>query len=287
MTKVTGKQTRKKRSFLSRLLRTMFVLSVLALFYWCEQNLIVTEEVEAGAVPPAFAGLRIVVISDLHGKEFGEGNEILLRKVKKLKPDLIAVTGDLVHEGVPLSIIPPLAEGLSHIAPTYYVTGNHEWATHRVPEIKELLTEGGVRVLSNEYILFNHDGQKLALLGEDDYNGPADQKTIPELAQEVRTKEGQDTYLLLLSHRNNRYKTYEEAGIDLTLAGHAHGGQVRLPFTDGLIGPHREWLPEYTAGLYSLSHGEMFVSRGLSDQSPAFRLFNRPDLPVVILASAP
>lgn len=287
MTKEKKKEARKKRSLFSRLLRAILVVTLLVGFFWCEQNLIVTEKVEVGAVPPAFSDMRIVLISDLHGKEFGEGNQILLKKVEKLKPDIIAVTGDLVHEGVPLSILPPLAKGLSQIAPTYYVTGNHEWATHQVPEIKELLSSNGVRVLSNEYVLFARDGQKLALLGADDYNGPAEQKTIAELAKEVREKEGQDTYLLLLSHRNNRYKTYEEARIDLTLSGHAHGGQVRLPFTDGLIGPHREWMPEYTAGRYPLSYGEMFVSRGLSDQAPAFRLFNRPDLPLLILQSAP
>lgn len=287
MTKGKRKETRKKRSFFSRFLRFVFVVALLVGFFWCEQNLIVTENVEVGAVPPAFTGVRIALISDLHGKEFGAGNEILLQKVEKLKPDIIAVTGDIVHEGVPLSIIPPFAKGLSQIAPTYYVTGNHEWATHKVPEIKELLASNGVRVLSNEYVLFERDGQKLALLGADDTNGNADQKTIAELADEVREKEGQDTYLLLLSHRNNRYKTYEAARIDLTLSGHAHGGQVRLPFTDGLIGPHREFLPEYTAGRYTLSYGEMFVTRGLSDQSPAFRLFNRPDLPLLILQSAP
>lgn len=287
MTKPTKKEPRQKRSFFSRLLRFVFAIVLLVGFFWCEQNLIVTETVEVGAVPSAFAGLRIVLVSDLHGKEFGPGNAILLQKVMKLKPDIIAVTGDIVHQGVPLAILPPLAKGLSQIAPTYYVTGNHEWATHRVPEIKALLASNGVRVLSNEYILLERDGQKLALLGEDDYNGPADQKTIAELADEVRKKEGQDTYLLLLSHRNTRYKTYEEARIDLTLSGHAHGGQVRLPFTDGLIGPHREWLPKYTAGRYLLTYGEMFVSRGLSDQWPAFRLFNRPDLPLLILQAAP
>lgn len=287
MTKGKRKETRKKRSFFSRFLRFVFVIALLVGFFWCEQNLIVTEKVEVGAVPPAFAGMRIALISDIHGKEFGERNEVLLKKVAKLDPDIIAVTGDIVHEGVPLSILPPLAKGLSQIAPTYYVTGNHEWATHQVPEIKELLSSNGVRVLSNEYVMFEREGQRLALLGADDNNGNADQKTIAELADEVRDKEGQDTYLLLLSHRNNRYKTYEAARIDLTLSGHAHGGQVRIPFTDGLIGPHREFLPEYTAGRYPLAYGEMFVSRGLSDQWPAFRLFNRPDLPLLTLQSAP
>ena len=67
--------------------------------------------------------------------------------------------------------------------------------------------------------------------------------------------------------------------MDLTLAGHAHGGLIRLPGTDGLVGPKREILPHYTAGLYDLSYGQMVVSRGLGNQFPCFRLFNRPDVP--------
>lgn len=286
MTKEAKRSRRKERSVLWRLCRFLLLLSLVLAFFWCQQNLIQTEVIEAPGAPAAFDGLRIAIISDLHGKEFGEDNEILLKKTEKLHPDLIAVTGDLVHGTAQFRIIPPLAEGLSAIAPTYYVTGNHEWATHEVPKIKEQLEEGGVTVLSNEYVLFAREGQKLALLGADDNNGYADQKTIPQLADEVREKEGEDAFLLLLSHRNNRYETYIEARVNLTLSGHAHGGQVRLPFTDGLIGPHREWLPEYTAGRYTLSCGDMIVSRGLGDKSPAFRLFNRPHLPLVILRAA-
>ena len=88
---------------------------------------------------------------------------------------------------------------------------------------------------------------------------------------------------ILLSHRNNHYEQYTQARVDLTLAGHAHGGLIRLPGTDGLVGPKRELFPQYTAGLYDLSYGQMVVSRGLGNQFPCFRLLNRPDVPLVVL----
>ena len=69
-------------------------------------------------------------------------------------------------------------------------------------------------------------------------------------------------------------------------AGHAHGGFIRLPGTDGLLGHSPEGLkifPSYTAGLYPLKHGVLAVSRGLGNQPPTFRLFNRPDVPLVVL----
>ncbi|MDF2838385.1 MAG: putative hydrolase [Evtepia sp.] len=261
----------------------LLLLALLIGFFWFEQNSIQTEVIDVRGAPSAFDGQRIAVISDLHGKEFGEGNQVLLEKTASLKPNLIVITGDLVREEEEFKVVPALASGLTKIAPTYYVTGNHEWAGKHVPELKELLASCGVKVLSNEFVSFEQNGQTLVLLGADDRNGHADQKTVPKLADDARAAEGEDAFLLLLSHRNNRVETYEEAKVDLTLCGHAHGGQIRLPFTDGLIGPHREFLPKYTAGLYKLSYGQMVVSRGLGGELPAFRLFNRPHLPLVIL----
>lgn len=280
-----GEKRRKRRRRRRRIRRFFTTLAVLALlagwFYW-QQNGLSTETIVVDSAPDGFAGYRIAVISDLHAKEFGENNERLLRFVEGLEPDLIAVTGDILHEEAQLAMVPAVAEGLAAIAPTYYVTGNHEWAAGAVRELEPLLETCGVQVLSNEYVMLEQNGDRLALLGAEDSNGYADQKTVGELADEVRREQG-DVYQILLSHRNNRYEEYAAAGVDLTLSGHAHGGLIRLPGTDGLIGPQREWMPDYTAGLYDLDYGQMVVSRGLGNQLPAFRLFNRPDVPLVVL----
>ncbi len=277
MTKAKRKK-RKKPSLLPA-----FLLLLFALWFWSEQNWIQIEEIHMTGVP-AGNGQRIAIVSDVHGKEFGQDNKTLIEKTRDAQPDLIAITGDFIHDEEQLDMVRPLAEGLAEIAPTYYVTGNHEWASHTVPALKAILEDAGVVVLSNDYRMLSDE---LALLGAEDKNGRADQKTIAQLADEVREAEGEDCFLLLLSHRNNIHQEYSQAGIDLTLAGHGHGGQIRIPFskTDGLIGPQRELFPQYTAGLYDLDKGRMFVSRGLSDQFPAFRLFNRPHLPLLILES--
>ena len=272
----------RRKSPLPKVFAVLLLLAFCGWFFWWSQNSIQTERVEISGAPSAFDGFSIAVLSDIHGKEFGEDSKILIEKTRILHPDIIVITGDLLHAGQSLDMVPALAEGLCAIAPTYYITGNHEWAAKCVPELKEMLSAHGVTVLSNEYVMLEHKGAEIALLGADDNNGPATQKTISQLADEVRQEEGADTYLLLLSHRNNRYELYAQARVNLTLAGHAHGGMIRLPFTDGLIGPHREWLPYYTAGIYELDYGEMFVSRGLSDKE-GFRLFNRPHLPLIVL----
>lgn len=277
-----------------RMLRVLIVLLVLALagtgFFFDQQNRIQTEEVviSSPSLPAAFDGFRIVQVSDLHGKEFGAGNERLLEAVAALSPDLIAITGDLIDDAGQFSMIAPVAEGLAAIAPAYYVTGNHEWAIREAYTVKSLLRECGVTVLSNEFLTLERDGARIVLAGIDDPNGPYDQKTPDALAEEIRAALG-DPYIVLLAHRNEYYKVYSRCGFDLTLCGHAHGGLIRLPFTDGLIGNNRELFPDHTAGLYELEGGALMVSRGLGNNTvpiPSFRLFNRPHLPLIILKTA-
>lgn len=270
-----------------RFLLLLLLLAAFVLFFRWQQNGIQTQvvEVDIPALPAAFDGLRIVHLSDLHGKEFGKDNEKLLQRVAELEPDLIAITGDLIDQESQLEMVPALAEGLSAIAPTYYVTGNHEWAVRRVNELKELLTQHGVRVLTNSYQVWEKDGATFAVAGVDDPNGPWDQKTGDELREEIDAD-----LVLLLAHRNT-VEEYAGWGYDLVLCGHGHGGIFRIPLLNiGVFGTNREFFPKYAGGLYEMEGGgSCFVSRGLGSNTVpfhAFRLFDRPDLPVLVLHAA-
>lgn len=261
-------------------------LVLLVLFFLQQQNHIKlqTVDIQTRTLPAAFDGLRIVHLSDNHGKEFSQDNENLLRMVADLEPDLIALTGDLIDRESQLAMVPALAKGLSEIAPTYYVTGNHEWAVHRVNDLKKLLEENGVRVLSNEYEIWEKDGSTLAVAGVDDPNGLLGQKTGDKLRQEIEAD-----YTILLSHRDT-VETYAGWGYDLVLCGHGHGGILRIPLIDkGVLGTDRNLFPEYDGGLVAYEQGGYcFISRGLGSNTVpihAFRLFNRPDLPLLILHS--
>lgn len=270
-----------------RWLLVAFILLIFGfLFFWWQQDTLKLQTVEVTSpdLPAAFEGLRIVQLSDLHGKELGMDSETLLQAVNKLEPDLIAITGDLIDQEEQMDLVLSLAEQLTEIAPTYYVTGNHEWAVRKVSELKEQLRARGVHVLSNEYEVWEKDGATLAIAGVDDPNGPADQKTGDVLREEIDAD-----YTILLAHRNT-VEEYAGWGYDLVLCGHGHGGIIRIPFLDiGLLGTDRELFPEYDAGLYPFEQGGYcFVSRGLGSNTVpfhAFRLFNRPDLPLIILHS--
>lgn len=279
-------KTKKRYRWLRVLITAAVVLAALVLWFFWQQNGIQTQTVEvtASGLPAAFDGLRIVQISDVHGKEFGVGNENLLQKVAELKPDVIAITGDLIDQESQLDMVPALAKGLAEIAPTYYVTGNHEWAVRRVNELKALLTECGVRVLTNDCEIWEKDGATLAIAGVDDPNGPADQKTGDELRGEIEAD-----YTVLLAHRNTVFD-YAGWGYDLVLCGHGHGGIIRVPLLDkGVLGTDRTLFPEFDGGMYRFADGGFCCeSRGLGSNTvpiQAFRLFNRPDLPLIILNS--
>ena len=89
---------------------------------------------------------------------------------------------------------------------------------------------------------------------------------------------------MLLAHRNNYFpEQYSLLGADLVISGHGHGGVIRLPFTDGLVSTDRTFFPSYTAGLYRENGSTLFVTRGLGNSGPSFRLFNRPEVAVVTL----
>lgn len=283
---MTKHNKRRARRWARGTLCVLLAAVLLAAFFHWQQNGIRTHTVDVTAanLPAAFEGLRIVHISDNHGKEFGADNEILLEKVAQLKPDLIAVTGDLIDRESQLEMVRPLAEGLAAIAPTYYVTGNHEWAVRHVNELKAMLRDCGVRVLTNEYELWEKDGATLAIAGVDDPNGPADQKTGDMLRGEIDAD-----YTILLTHRNT-VSDYADWGYDLVLCGHGHGGIFRIPLLDkGVLGTDRTLFPEFDGGLYGFADGGWcYESRGLGSNTvplQAFRLFNRPELPLIIVNS--
>ena len=213
----------------------------------------------------------------------------LVERVAREDPDLIVITGDLIDQKSQLDMVPALARGLSAVAPTYYVTGNHEWAlgSKTVKELKALLGESGVTVLSNRWEAVERNGDRLALAGVDDPNGYADQTTPEELYAWIQ-EDSPGLFTLLLAHRNDRFPQYAAAGYGFVLSGHGHGGIVRLPFLGGLIGTNRRLFPQWTSGLYAQGDSVLFVSRGLGNNTvpfQGFRIFNRPELAVVTLKS--
>ena len=251
---------------------------------WGNRSLQTTETaLVSPALPPAFDGLRIVELADLHGRVFGRGSRRLLAAVRRAEPDLICIDGDLFDEHTDLAMLPPLLRGLCAIAPVYYVTGNHEW---RVPGLRGILAQMracGVTVLQDDWRVLRRGEDALIVAGTDDPCGPAERKTPAELIADIRAEAGEAAFLLLLAHRNDQLPQWSALGVQAVLAGHCHGGVVRLPFVGGLFGTDRRLFPVWDAGLYRQGETALYVSRGLGYTNVHFRLFNRPEVAVIVL----
>ena len=283
---LTSKQAKKKtRMFIISLLVCLIALS--AYLYWENTTIEVTFlEVVDFAIPVDFDGFTIAHISDLHNTEFGQQQERLLQKLVEAAPDLIAITGDLLDSYHPnITVAMEFINGAIAIAPVYYVTGNHE---SRLPELyaqlREQMESAGVVVLDNKAVTLEYGSSIIRVLGVDDPTFSAESDLYEDNEQVISAQldvllDDQSAYTILLSHRPELFDVYHEAG--LVLCGHAHGGQVRLPFIGALFAPNQGFFPEYTAGLYRQGDTQMVVSRGLGNSSFPIRINNPPELVVI------
>ncbi|MGX9805844.1 metallophosphoesterase [Exiguobacterium acetylicum] len=273
--------------------RWLVSLSILALGSWFlyrENNVIDVSRmtVTSNRLPEAFDGYHVVQVADLHGKAFGSEQQRLLKKIDRAKPDLVVMTGDLIDsrrngEEAALTLMKSLVDHY----PVYFVTGNHE--VRRNLTILPKLEQLGVTILRNESRIIEYKGQSISLLGIDDptttrwREGLSEPDGIRQSLDQVLQDVSPDTFQLLLAHRPEYKTLYAERSIDLVLSGHAHGGQIRLPFTEGLYAPGQGFFPQVTAGRYREEKTELIVSRGLGNSLFPFRLFNHPELVVVTL----
>ncbi len=250
--------------------------------WWGNNSLTVSNySIESPKIPVSFNGYKIVQLSDIHNKDFG-GN--LSAKVKELSPDIIVITGDLIDSRrTDISVAEKLINELQPIAPIYYITGNHE---SRIPEyfdLREILESNGVEILDGKTLSVEKDGETITLTGIDDTtffgSGVLNEKEIlfEQKLSELAENKG-NGFGILLSHRPELIDVYAKYGFDLAFTGHAHGGQIRLPFVGGVLTPNQGFFPEYDAGKFEKNGLTMIVSRGLGNSVFPFRIGNRPDI---------
>ena len=215
--------------------------------------------------------LKIVHLSDLHGKRFGKNSVKLIKKVADEKPDFIAFTGDIIHLYTPknISVAVEVASALKEIAPVLFVAGNHEMRNKGYRNLRKNLIEAGVEVLDDraEEVC----GITVAGLNGASLRNDKIEKITPDISPKI-----------LLAHEPQFFEKYAAWGYDLVLCGHAHGGQWRIPFTKtGLYAPGQGAFPKYTSGVHERGNTAMVISRGLGNSEFPLRLFNRPEIVVI------
>lgn len=247
-------------------------------------------------------GKKLVFLSDLHNKCYGTGNAKLLTAIRKERPDMILIGGDMLigNDGYSYQETLSFIEQLPAICPVYYALGNHEQRMKEHPEryrenyfqYKKLLQDAGVCFVENSCVsimeqennairlniygleipkrCYKHIGKEVLLTGE--------------IRQCIGTADPKG-YNIMLAHNPEYVTQYLEWGADLVLSGHLHGGVVRIPGLTGVIAPNLRLFPKYSGGRYREKNGDVVVSRGLGNHTIYMRLFNPAELTVIMLGN--
>ncbi|MCI8273988.1 MAG: metallophosphoesterase [Clostridia bacterium] len=234
-----------------------------------------------------FNNYKIVQISDFHNNKSNTLINDLIKEIEKQKPNIIVLTGDLIDSNkTDIEVAIDFIKNINNIAPIYFISGNHESNISNYSEFKEQLEENNVIILDNKVEILKINESEINLIGIDDprmtnENGVSDSEIVKvELANE---KYNENKYSILLSHRPELFDTYVEKGINLILTGHAHGGQIRIPFIGGIVAPNQGFFPKYTSGIFEENKTTMVVSRGIGNSILPFRINNRPELVIITL----
>ncbi|MDD3765697.1 MAG: metallophosphoesterase [Eubacteriales bacterium] len=236
-------------------------------------------------LPDEFAGYKIALISDFHNSYFYDQ---IISRLKQASPDLILLAGDMVHINHDnYDNTMALLSALPSIAPTYMVYGNHDaW----YPDNKTLQREiekTGVVWLVNRQLPIERGNSKIYLYGMNDPfvkdHEIASSKAVADMLETLKTARDPGTFSVLLMHRANLFAYMNDNLYDLVLAGHIHGGLVRLPFIGGLLSSELVWFPNYDKGIYTKKGSKMVVTVGCDYDLSRIRVFNGPEVVLVTL----
>jgi len=253
---------------------------------------------QAGNQPAA--PCSVAVLADLHDGVYGSDTETLLQELERIRPALVLSAGDLVLDGhgrFKAGEALKLMKGAAALCPVYAACGNHETRsrTHpataeRYAEYVRQLDEAGVIRLENAAAYPVIGGLRLGIFGlelERYYFHPGGLRRPTEKllgAETITQRLGpcpDDCFTILLAHHPLYFRAYAQWGADLTLAGHLHGGIVRLPKLGGVISPDPALFPHYDCGRYRIGTRQMIVSAGLGTHTVPVRVNNPAELVVL------
>ena len=262
----TNVDTRHSFKIIKNLFIIFILLAIFVRFYGVSQ--IVTKEysIISKEIPRGFDGMKIVQISDIHyGTTINESNlKKMVNKVNQLKPDIIVFTGDLVAKGINPTdkIKAEITVNLSKLkAPIvkYAIASNEDLESD---SFYDLITNSGFTLLNNEAkLIYNNDDEPIELVGISNINNKI------ELT---------DNYKIALIHKPDDFDNIKNDNYNIVMAGHNHGGIIRLPFLGGLI--NIEGAKKYHNDYYEIDNTKLYVSSGLGTSNINFRIFNQPSI---------
>lgn len=272
-----------KKTFIYILIVIILVLLIVFIYKGLDNEIVITRYELSS--PKVKSDLRIALITDLHSDKYKEDQLEIYNKLKKENPDLIIMSGDIIDDVMPPTRGYKTVKYFPKIAPSYYVTGNHEIWIGDFENIEKTLINYGINHVAGKVhheIVIDND---INILGLDDPEiGGLYQRQLSNIKNFKS-----DNLNILLAHRPERIKEYNKLDVDLVLSGHAHGGQWRIPYLleNGLIAPNQGLFPKHTKGVIDIGNNQrLIVSRGLSSNSTAVpRFYNPPEIVIINIKS--
>ncbi len=236
-----------------------------------------------------------ILLSDLHNASYGDGNSVLLQAIRNEKPEAVFVAGDMLvsTEKPQMDAALSLMDELTKQYPVYYVEGNHEYKVRQYAETYggdgdrffEAICSFGVHLLKNSCERADIQKMPFTIWG---YELPwqcyrrfrRNELTAAQITEALGEPD-EGRYNILLAHNPMYFEAYAAWGADLTLAGHLHGGVVRLPHFGGVISPQLQLFPKYDRGIFKRRGKQMVVSAGIGSHSIPIRINNPLELVVL------
>ena len=286
----------KKNKVLVLILASIFLILIIIIDIFNVKVDVTEYKISNDKIPTSFNDFKIVQLSDFHTNGYKDTADEIIEIITEIKPDIIVMTGDMVsfkNEGI--DEVEKLISSLVDVAHIFYIDGNHE-------HLAEILVEGryrafiewmkslGVTIIKNSYVELVKGDESINLYGID---LPLDGSTglyVSKLqieenyVEKTLPKADTDKFNILLAHTPIFVKQYNKWGADLVLAGHMHGGVIRIPIIEvGLLSPERKIFPKYDAGKFKIKDTTMIVNRGIAGSSLNLRIFNNPEITIIRL----
>ncbi len=225
--------------------------------------------------------LTVALISDTHMGQFRHGDwmRTVVERINYLQPDLVLIAGDVVSVPGGIGALRPLKD-LHAKYGAYAVLGNWDYRAGAV-DVRRGIESQGVEVLTNESAIIDVNGTPLQLIGLDDatYGKPdITAALITDVKGEALVPPPEGTPKIVLAHNPDAERDAETAGAALLLAGHTHGGQIRLPFIGAIVKLPTTIGQRYDKGLFEVGPTQMFITSGVGESSARARLFNLPEI---------
>lgn len=256
-------------------------LAILTLIYarWVEPGWLHVHMVDitVPGLDPRLEGFTILHLSDLHQHRFGSGQNKLHKLIRDRRCDIAAITGDLLSHPREYDFSPTreLLEGLD--VPVFSVYGNHDYP--RWKALARDLTAAGVNILANSWTEHSRDGAIIQIVGVHDPNWSRNnpRSWVQTDLDAALLGTDRSKFTLLLSHSPGILGAAAERDIQLTICGHTHGGQIKIPLLGAPTTASDKLFDRYVQGLYTVGNTQLYINRGLGTTGIPLRFLSRPE----------